>query len=293
MASFKYTFIFGFVLISIYLNIFNSATRNEKIKSIEFSFLNAQAPGYYTSEPRDFFSVALSSGLFLGKSKDGSYEEFLSKYGFYGRRDDLQPACTKEQIRGLLKEIKVVLYDYYVLLGKNYHFRKLSFTAALGSTEQLDVASYLRSTRPLFTKTEATLIILLSKLFKCILSRKIKKYYKNPTQDTSLLYSKSITSISKELLKILKSIESRLGEDYPRCLKTATGASLVECKALGESLSACQEHIQNQKDVKDGKYEHKMVLKSILKSPASKGSHPKSPLEKKHVRFVESVAGDV
>ncbi|KAL3128989.1 hypothetical protein CHM_3g1760 [Cryptosporidium hominis] len=293
MASFKYIFTVGFVLISIYLNAFNGAIRNEKIKSIEFSFLNAQGPSYSLRELPSPFKTTIGSVLFAGKPEGVSLEEFLSRFGYNGRKEDLQPACTKEQIKALLRELKRIFGDYYPLLGKNIYFRKLSYTATQNSVEQLDITKYLSSTRPLFTKTESILISLLERLFKCILSRKVKKYSKSSDYEIfSLIYNKSMKAISKSLLKLLKGVESSLKEEYPKCLKTSTGASLVECKALGESLAVCKEHAQHQKEVKDGRYKEEKALRGILKSPHSDNSR-RLASEPKHVQFEENASVDV
>ncbi|EAK89118.1 hypothetical protein [Cryptosporidium parvum Iowa II] len=294
MASFNYIFTVGFVLISIYLNASNDAIRNEKIKSNEFSFLNAQGPSYSLSEHPSPFKTTIGPILFAGKPEGVSLEEYLSRFGYNGRKDDLQPACTKQQVKALLKELKKILRDYYPLVGKNNYFRKLSYTAAQNSLEDIDITRYLSSTRPLFTRTESILISLLERLFKCILSRKIKKYSKSSGYEVSLLlYNKSMRTISKDLLKVLKSVESSLGEEYPKCLRTSTGASLVECKALGESLDVCKEHIRHQKEAKEGKYKEEKVLKGILKSPHSDHSRSRPTSGQKHVKFEELASVDV
>ncbi|TRY52317.1 Uncharacterized protein CTYZ_00002890 [Cryptosporidium tyzzeri] len=292
MASFKYIFTVGFVLISIYLNASNDAIRNEKIKSIEFSFLNAQGPSYSLSEPPSPFKTVIGPILFAGKPEGLSPEEFLSRFGYNGKKEDLQPACTKEQVKALLGELKIILRDYYLLLGKNNYFRKSSFTAAKNSLEETDIKKFIVSTRPLFTRTESLLTSLLERLFKCILSRKVKKYSKTSGYEALSLYSKSMKTISKYLLKVLKSVESSLGKEYPKCLRTSTGASLVECKALGESLDACREHIQHQEEAKYGKYKEEKVLKGILKSPHSDYSRSRPTSGQKHVKFEDSASAN-
>ncbi|KAH8585061.1 uncharacterized protein ELE39_001012 [Cryptosporidium sp. chipmunk genotype I] len=292
MINFKYLLLINFFVIAIHSNGFNSSPRNENIQSIEFSFLNAQAQEPFEGRRRTDFHTKITTVLFSGKDGNVSTEEFLAKYGFYGGKEDLKPICTKAELESILKELKKLLPGYYSLLGKNNYFRKLSFVATQGTVESNDVSNYIVNTRPLLHRAEANLITILERLFKCILTRKAKKYLKSysgySAEIAQVIYSKSLSSFSRKLINLLKYILSELESIYPKCLKKATGADLVECKAEGEALSICKIHLTSQKAVKNGEYQQPEAIKGILKSPGATRSRFNSDLVQKKVRFDEA-----
>ncbi|OII70838.1 uncharacterized protein cubi_00983 [Cryptosporidium ubiquitum] len=295
MKNFRNLFLI-ITVITIILNSFNDLSQNIKIQSIEYSFLNAQAPEYVYETYRSNFFIKLDSALFAGKSQDESVQSYLSKFGYNGRKDDLKPVCTKSGLESILRTLKPVLSDYYSLVGKNNYFKSIDPISEQNLVAQIDISNYKSSTYPLLVETEQKLMGILANLFRCILSVKAKKFHeKSRSLDSSSflaenIYRKSMSSISKELILLLKQVISYLQRIYPKCLKKSVGAELVECNATGEALKFCKKHLLTQKEIKNnGGYQPSPPLKGILKNPNGQRSAPTSRSSKK-VQFNNDVS---
>ncbi|KAJ1606203.1 hypothetical protein OIY81_599 [Cryptosporidium canis] len=262
------------IILVIALASINIPTTNEKGQLIELSFLNARAPELY--EPRSTSSLETSLGLILFPTKDEgeSYLNYLKRFGYSEGGIDSSRVCKKSTLKKLSRELKTTLSDYYLLLGKQLYFGNLENSETQTQLESTDIANYKIQTRPILIQTERKLASLLEELFRCILSIKTKKHHRKQFDSQSsvcnpviYIYHKSITTMSKYISALLKDEAKTLGKVFPKCLRNASGAELIECKSVGEALQSCKTSYTLHKQIMEN---HKKSAKKCKRYQVSR-----------------------